>query len=103
MKTNEKKGPLQKPSENPVPLASIEVFTPYHFDDCQFIADALKKGSAAIVNFYYLMESDSIHMRSFLEGCVSALDGSHERISKNIDVYMPRAARVQVPEKRPFH
>ncbi len=81
--------------ESFVPLSAVEIFVPYRFDDCQFIADALKRGAAAIVNFYYLLESDAVHMHDFLAGCIYVLGGDEEKITKDICVYTPRHTELQ--------
>ena len=42
--------------ESVPPVERIEVFRPSRYEDCQQIADALKVGHAAVVDYYYTLE-----------------------------------------------
>ena len=88
--------PRRLPLPEPVPaLEKIEIFRPGVFDDCQHIADALKQGSAVIVDYYYTLESTAKRIRIFMSGFVLASEGCEEKISTDICLYMPRHAGIQ--------
>ena len=51
--------------ESVPPVEQIEVFRPSRYEDCQQIADALKVGHAAVVDYYYTLESTAKNIRCF--------------------------------------
>ena len=89
-----------KQHESVPPVERIEVFRPSRYEDCQQIADALKLGHAAVVDYYYTLESTAKNIRSFLSGFVYAAEGCEERLSAHVYVYTPRHAGIQSGPKR---
>ena len=81
--------------ESVPPVEQIEVFRPSRYEDCQEIADALKVGHAAVVDYYYTLESTAKSIRCFLSGFVYAAEGWEERLSAHVYVYMPRHTGIQ--------
>ena len=65
------------------------------YEDCQQIADALKVGHAAVVDYYYTLESTAKNICSFLSGFVYAAEGCEERLSAHVFVYTPRHTGIQ--------
>lgn len=82
------------------PLEQIEVFRPGRYEDCQQVADALKAGHAAVVDYYFTLESTAEMIRCFLSGFVYAMEGCEERLSAHVFVYTPRHAGIQSGLKR---
>ena len=81
--------------ESVPPVERIDVFSPSRYEDCQQIADALKVGHAAVVDYYYTLESTAKNIRSFLSGFVYAAEGCEERLSAHVYVYTPRHTGIQ--------
>ena len=81
--------------ESVPPVEQIEVFRPSRYEDCQQIADALKVGHAAVVDYYYTLESTAKNIRSFMSGFVYAMEGCEERLSAHVYVYTPRHTGIQ--------
>ena len=83
-------------SDQPVPtLGKIVIFQPGIFDDSQYIADTLKQGNAAVVNYYYTLESTANRIQVFMSGFIYASEGFEEKISTDIVIYVPRHSGIQ--------
>lgn len=89
--------------ESVPPVERIEMFRPSRYEDCQQIADALKVGHAAVVDYYYTLESAAKSIRCFMSGFVYAAEGCEERLSAHVYVYMPRHAGIQSGPKHATH
>ena len=76
-------------------IEKIEIFRPSVFEDCQHIADTLKSGNAAIVDYYYTLESVAKRIQHFMSGFAYSSEGSEVKVSEYIFLYTPRHRGVQ--------
>ena len=98
-------GRTKQPSRKllePVPrLERIEIFRPVVCNDCQYIADCLKSGNAAIVHYGDTPERTAKQIHMFMFGYIYASDGFAERVSSDIYVYAPKQLEIQNLTKVP--
>ena len=76
-------------------IEKIEIFRLSVFEDCQHIANTLKSGNAAIVDYYYTLESIAKRIQHFMSGFAYSSEGSEVKVSENIFLYTPRHRGVQ--------
>ncbi len=87
-----------------VPSLSVQIYAPHRFDQVPGIADNLKAGRAAVVNFEQVDEAEQRRICDFLNGVCYVEDGGVKRISDQIILYVPNgvdvteAVSVAVPE-----
>ncbi len=74
---------------------SYTIFEPKSYDECQIMADKLKKGQNIIVKYGYTTTSLARCIFYFMDGCIYALDGSKEKISNDIFLYLPKGIEIK--------
>ena len=80
------------------PINAIEIFSPTNYEGCQQIADALKAGKVAIVNYYYTLESIVTKIQYFMDGFIYASEGYQEKVTRYTYVYAPHTTTIQREE-----
>ena len=78
---------------------NVEVFVPRDFDHVTVIADELKSGKAAVVNYEQIEASEQRRICDFVNGVCYVLDGAAKRISEYMVLYVP--ANVEVNDIKP--
>ena len=74
---------------------SYTIFEPKSYDECQIMADKLKKGQNIIIKYGYTTTSLARCIYYFMDGCIYALNGSKEKISNEIFLYLPKGVEVK--------
>ena len=67
---------------------------PTSFDDSEELADMIIRGQAVVVNFEGLSHDDAQRIMDFLLGCIYAMDGKLNQISKYIFLFSPNGVDV---------
>ncbi|HAK73952.1 MAG TPA: cell division protein SepF [Sporomusaceae bacterium] len=79
-----------------VPTAlKIFIATPRNEDEVRLLADCLKNNMAVLVNYEYVDQQLLQGIHDFLSGVAFVIDGSAERISDNIYMYLPQYAQIE--------
>lgn len=74
--------------------ASMSLFEPRAFEECEEIARHLKAKHAAVVNLHRLPRDFAQRTIDFLTGVVFALDGSIQKIGHNVILCAPQNVTV---------
>lgn len=81
-----------------IPELDVQVYVPMDFDQVTAIADDLKAGKAAIVNYEHVDAAMQRRICDFINGSCYVIDGEAKRISEAMVLYVP--ANVNVNEMR---
>lgn len=74
--------------------ASMSLFEPRAFEECEEIARHLKARHAAVVNLHRLQRDYAQRTIDFLTGVVFALDGTIQKIGHNVILCAPKNVAV---------
>ena len=74
--------------------ASMSLFEPRAFEECEEIARHLKANRAAVVNLHRLQRDFAQRTIDFLTGVVFALDGTIQKIGHNVVLCAPKNVTV---------
>lgn len=77
----------------------VHIYVPTTFDEVTSIADDLKSGRAAVVNYERVDLGEQRRICDFVNGACYVLNGEARRISETMVLYVP--AGVEVAEIRP--
>ncbi len=72
----------------------VRIQKPTSFDDSEELADMIIRGQAVVVNFEGLSHDDAQRIMDFLLGCIYAMDGKLNQISKYIFLFSPDGVDV---------
>lgn len=79
-----------------VPTAlKIFIATPRNEDEVRLLADCLKNNMAVLVNYEYVDQQLLQGIHDFLSGVAFVIDGSAERISDQLYIYLPVYAHIE--------
>lgn len=67
----------------------VYVASPVSFDDAKYYADYLKSNVAVIVNYDKVDENTQERISDFLNGILYVLNGSSQRVSASVQMYLP--------------
>lgn len=81
-----------------VPSLDVKIHVPTGFDHCPRIADDLKAGRAAIVNYERVRFEEQVRICDFVNGLVYVLDGEVNRVSDTMVLYVPHGVNVYSAE-----
>ncbi len=73
---------------------SVRIYAPTDFDQVTAIADDLKAGKAAVVNYERIEATEQRRICDFVNGVCYVLDGCAKRISNQIVLYVPDGVDV---------
>ncbi len=73
---------------------SVRIYAPTDFDQVTAIADDLKAGKAAVVNYERIEADEQRRICDFVNGVCYVLDGCAKRISDQIVLYVPEGVDV---------
>jgi len=76
-------------------VLKVFVATPRNEDEVRLLADCLKNNMAVLVNYEYVDQQLQQGIHDFLSGVAFVVDGSAERISDIIYLYLPVYAQVE--------
>lgn len=76
------------------PNLSVRIYAPTDFDQVTAIADDLKAGKAAVVNYERIEAEEQRRICDFVNGVCYVLDGCAKRISDQIVLYVPEGVDV---------
>ena len=82
-----------------VPELRVQIYVPENFDQVTDIADDLKAGKAAVVNYERVAAEEQRRICDFVNGACYIVDGCAKRISEQIVLYAPEG--VDVAEAMP--
>lgn len=72
----------------------IRIFAPTHFDNVAEVADSLKSGNAAIVNYERMDLVEQKRLCDFLNGVCYVSEGMVHRISNTMVIYVPNGVEI---------
>ncbi len=72
----------------------VRIQKPTSFDDSEELADMIIRGQAVVVNFEGLSHDDAQRIMDFLLGCIYAMDGKLNQVSKYIFLFSPNGVDV---------
>lgn len=72
----------------------VRIQKPGSFDDSEELADMIIRGQAVVVNFEGLSHDDAQRIMDFLLGCIYAMDGKLNQVSKYIFLFSPNNVDV---------
>ena len=73
---------------------NVRIYAPVNFDQVTAIADDLKAGKAAVVNYERVEAEEQRRICDFVNGVCYVLDGCAKRISAQIVLYVPKGVDV---------
>ena len=73
---------------------TVRIYAPTDFDQVTAIADDLKAGKAAVVNYERIESAEQRRICDFVNGVCYVLDGCAKRISDKIVLYVPEGVDV---------
>lgn len=73
---------------------TVRIYAPTDFDQVTAIADDLKAGKAAVVNYERIENTEQRRICDFVNGVCYVLDGCAKRISDKIVLYVPEGVDV---------
>jgi len=76
------------------PSLKVRIYAPTNFDQVTAIADDLKAGKAAVVNYERIEAEEQRRICDFVNGVCYVLDGCAKRISEQIVLYVPEGVDV---------
>lgn len=104
---------MQNPSQQPLPNSyqsqqnvtpkenivgyNIVVSTPHNFQDVKSLIVSLRNNQSVIVDIGNIVESDAYRIMDYLSGAIFALNGSIQKIAKNMYALAPHGASIQIP------
>lgn len=72
----------------------IKIYVPTHFDNVAEIADALKAGNSAVVNYERMDLVEQKRLCDFLNGVCYVSGGMVHRISNTMVIYVPNGVEI---------
>ncbi len=78
----------------------VNVYAPTAFAQVQQVADDLKAGRAAVVNYERLAVSEQCRICDFINGAAYVLDATPRRVSAQIMIYVPRGVDIETLRAR---
>ena len=82
-----------------IPELRVQIYVPENFDQVTDIADNLKAGKAAVVNYERVAAEEQRRICDFVNGACYIVNGCAKRISEQIVLYAPEG--VDVAEAMP--
>lgn len=83
-----------------IPELKVQIYVPLDFDQVTSIADDLKSGKAAIVNYERVDSAEQRRICDFVNGVCYVMNGEARRISELMVLYVPEG--VSVSEASPL-
>ena len=80
-------------TNNPVAL-KVQIYAPQNFDQVTAIADDIKSGKAAVINYERIDAGEQRRICDFVNGVCYVLNGCAKRISDQIVLYVPDGVDV---------
>lgn len=74
---------------------TVQIYAPERFDEVPHIADDLKAGKAAVVNYEKVAVDEQRRLCDFVNGVCYVLDGSAKRITGKIVLYVPNGVNIE--------
>lgn len=87
---------VANPKEN-IAGYNIVVSTPHNFQDVKSLIISLRNNQSVIVDIGNIVESDAYRIMDYLSGAIFALNGSIQKIAKNMYALAPHGASIQIP------
>lgn len=85
----------QSPLVNEKNKFAVKIYVPKCFDDAQIIADNLKQGKMAVVNYVDIDLQEQIRICDFLNGSIYVLQGLARRINDTMVIYVPQGIKIE--------
>lgn len=89
--------PVLKVHTNHVPELKVKIYVPEAYEQVNVIADALRAKEAAIVNYEKIDYDQQKRLCDFLNGVTYVLDGSVQRISETMVLYV--AVNIEISKE----
>ena len=78
-------------------LSNVVIYSPSTYDEVRALIDFLKRREQVIVDFTGIDQTVVCRILDFMSGAIYALNGSIERITKNIFLFAPEGVTITVP------
>ncbi|AGB40816.1 hypothetical protein Halha_0850 [Halobacteroides halobius DSM 5150] len=73
---------------------NVTIIEPNSFAEVQKIVDKLKDNNSVIIRLYKVEPKDAVKIIDFISGAVYALDGSSEKIGKDVFLFVPSTVQI---------
>jgi cell division inhibitor SepF len=94
------RAPASPRPPNPCPAPRVHVVVPISFGDAQEIADRFREHQPVVVNLQSVDSELTRRLIDFCSGAAYALDGSMEKIAKQVLLLTPADVEVSADERR---